>query len=486
MKRKFPYPFVFGALLIHILAPSRAAGQVETTLYSFSGGADGGNPAAPLVLVSNTLWGTTFGGGSGYGTVFGLKTDGTGFTNLHSFLNYSYNDGADTYAGLASVNGTLFGTAFFGGNSGNAGTLFKVNTDRSGYATLRYFSTPAPPNYVNNDGANSRAGLLLVGDTLYGVATGGGAEASGTVFRMNTNGTAFTNLHNFARLLYNTNNEGARPYGSLILFSNTLFGTTSRGGFWGNGTVFRVNTDGTGFANLYHFSATLPSTNSDGAWPYGGLVLSGGTLFGTTEQGGPGGVGTVFSIHTDGSGFKNLHSFEPIVNPYGTNSDGGMPYGDLILAGDTLYGTARGGGVETGGTVFALNTNGTGFVNLHEFTRDFVDGRNPQAGLILAGCTLYGTTANGGVWGNGTVFSLVLVPGIANFTLSGSDLLVDATNGVANCTYTLLSTTNSALPLAEWTPIATNVPTRAGPFTFTLSNVFDVSQAQQFYTIRAQ
>jgi hypothetical protein len=125
-------------------------------------------------------------------------------------------------------------------------------------------------------------------------------------------------------------------------------------------------------------------------------------------------------------------------------------------------------------------------VNLHEFTRDFVDGRNPQAGLILAGCTLYGTTANGGVWGNGTVFSLVLVPGIANITVSGPGLLVNATNGVANCAYTLLSATNSAQPLAQWTPVATNVPTRAGPFTFTLSNAFNLSQVQQFYTIRAQ
>jgi uncharacterized repeat protein (TIGR03803 family) len=440
-----------------------------------------------LVLVSNTLWGTTFNGGYDYGTVFSLKADGSGFTNLHSFLGYPYNDGANTYAGLARGNGTLYGTAFFGGNSGNAGTLFKVNTDRSGYATLRYFSTPAPPNYVNSDGGNPRAGLILAGDTLYGVAIGGGTGAMGTVFRVNTNGTAFTNLHNFASLLANTNNEGAHPYGDLILSSNTLFGTTTRGGFWGNGTVFRVNTDGTGFTNLYNFSTTISNTNSDGAWPYGGLVLSGDTLFGTTEQGGPGGVGTVFSIHTDGSGFKNLHSFEHIVS-YGnlsTNSDGGTPYGDLILAGDTLYGTARVGGLQGGGTVFALNTDGTGFVNLHNFG-SFVDGANPQAGPILAGCTLYGTTTLGGVSGHGTVFSLALLPGIANITASGPDLVVDATNGVANCTYTLLSATNSALPLAQWTPAATNVPKRAGSFSFTLNNAFSPSQVQQFYTIRAQ
>lgn len=438
---------------------------------------------------SNTLWGTTFNGGFDYGTVFSVKTDGTGFTNLHSFLSYGYNDGANSYAGLVWGNGIFYGTAFFGGSSGNAGTLFKmnfnVNPGVSNYATLRPFSNPAPPNDTNSDGANSRAGLVLAKDTLYGVATGGGTGAMGTVFRVSTNGTAFTNLHSFGRLFGNTNSDGVHPYGRLILFGNTLFGTTTGGGFWGNGTVFRVNTDGTGFTNLYNFSATVSNTNSDGAWPYGGLVLSGGTLFGTTEQGGPAGWGTVFSLHSDGTGFTNLHSFEPIVNPYSTNSDGGTPYGDLILAGDTLYGTTRVGGLRASGTVFALNTNGTGFVNLHNFG-SFKDGINPQAGLILAGCTFYGTTANGGASGHGTVFSLVLVPGIASIGASGPNLVIDATNGVANCTYTLLSATNPALPIAQWTAIATNLPTRAGPFTFTLNNAFSLSQVQQFYTIRAQ
>ena len=482
MKRRFPFALVLGALLVHVIGMSPAQAQTVTVLHSFRG-SDGQNPAGPVVLVSNTLWGTTFAGSYDYGTVFSVKTDGTGFTNLHSFLGYGYNDGAYSYAGLVWGNGTFYGTAFSGGHSGNAGTLFKINSGLSNYATLRYFSDPAPPNNINSDGANSRTGLVLEKDTLYGVATGGGTGAMGTVFRVSTNGTAFTNLHSFARLIANTNNDGAHPYGDLILSSNTLFGTTTRGGFWGNGTVFRVNTDGTGFTNLYNFSATVSNTNSDGAWPYGGLALSGGTLFGTTEQGGPAGWGTVFSLHTDGTGFTNLHSFEPILNPYSTNSDGGTPYGDLLLAGDTLYGTARVGGLYTSGTVFALNTNGTGFVTLHNFGSY---GVNPQAGLILAGCTFYGTTANGGAPGNGTVFSLALLPGIANITVSGPDLVVDATNGVANCTYTLLSSTNPTLPLAQWTPIATNVPTRAGPFTFTLSNAFDVSLPEQFYTIRAQ
>jgi hypothetical protein len=118
-------------------------------------------------------------------------------------------------------------------------------------------------------------------------------------------------------------------------------------------------------------------------------------------------------LSTDGSGFKNLHNFERIVSysNLSTNSDGATPYGGLVLAGDTLYGTARAGGLLGKGTVFALGTDGTGFVNLYNFAGDFTDGGNPNAGLVLAGCTFYGTTAIGGTWGNGTVFSLVLPPG---------------------------------------------------------------------------
>jgi uncharacterized repeat protein (TIGR03803 family) len=239
---------------------------------------------------------------------------------------------------------------------------------------------------------------------------------------------------------------------------------------------------------LHHFSPTVSNTNSDGAWPYAGLVLGGDTLFGTAEQGGAAGWGAVFSLSTDGSGFKNLHSFERIVSysNLSTNSDGATPYAGLVLAGDTLYGTARAGGLLGKGTVFALGTDGTGFVNLYNFAGDFTDGGNPNAGLVLAGCTFYGTTAIGGTWGNGTVFSLVLPPGIANFSMAGSTLVFDATNAVANCAYTLLTATNLALPLAQWTPVATNVPSRAGPFTISLSNAFDASRVQQFYTLQVQ
>ena len=158
----------------------------------------------------------------------------------------------------------------------------------------------------------------------------------------------FTNLHNFTG-----GTDGAEPYAGLILSGNTLYGTAQLGGSSGNGTVFKVNTNGTGFTNLHTFTATLypDRTNSDGAQPSAALILSGNTLYGTAYRGGNSGNGTVFKVNTDGTGFTTLHSFTNLVS--GGTNDGAAPYAGLILSGDTLYGTTtQGGGLGNNGTVF--------------------------------------------------------------------------------------------------------------------------------------
>ena len=124
--------------------------------------------------------------------------------------------------------------------------------------------------------------------------------------------TCIVSRHNSGSSFY-TNSDGAVPYAGLVLSGNTLYGTANSGGTFGNGTVFAVNTDGTGFTNLHSFTATAPVlrlyTNSDGANPWAGLILSGNTLYGTALCGGSSGNGTVFAVNTDGTGFTNLHSF---------------------------------------------------------------------------------------------------------------------------------------------------------------------------------
>jgi uncharacterized repeat protein (TIGR03803 family) len=216
------------------------------------------------------------------------------------------------------------------------------------FTNLHHFTAtsdqfPAP----NSDGANPYGGLILSGGILYGTAGFGGAFANGTVFAINANGTGFTNLHSFSSA------EGIFPQAKLLLAGSTLYGTAGAGGYGeAFGTVFAINTNGTGFTNLHSFTY-----DTDGNNPRAGLVLSGSTLYGTTSQGGSSssqGSGSIFAINTDGSGFTNLHRFTTLSSS-GINSDGAGPEADLILSGNVLYGTARNGGMEGSGTVFAIN-----------------------------------------------------------------------------------------------------------------------------------
>jgi uncharacterized repeat protein (TIGR03803 family) len=131
------------------------------------------------------------------------------------------------------------------------------------------------------------------------------------------------------------------------------------------------------FTTLHTFSG-----GSDGGYPFASLVSESGRLYGTAYQGGSSGVGTVFSLGINGSDFRVVHDF-------GGASEGGYPCLALLLSGNTLYGTAWGGGNSGNGTVFEVNVDGTGFTNLHHFTAVSgpiaanSDGAKPKSGLIL-------------------------------------------------------------------------------------------------------
>jgi uncharacterized repeat protein (TIGR03803 family) len=378
--------FLLPALIAGLgaMPAGQVAAQTFTNLNTGGYTAGGG-----LILSGNTLYGTTEVGGAydddGWhcwgGTVFAVNTDGTGFTNLHSFS--CGDDGALPEAGLILSGSTLYGTALGGGTYGR-GTVFAVNTDGTGFTTLHSFTG-------DSDGAGPVAGLILSGNTLYGTTS------IGTVFKVNTDGTGFTTLYE--------GRDDVNIDSGVILSGNTLYGT-SYSDSSGVVNVFAVNTDGTGFTNLY--------TIVEGAGFFGtgqhveafpnrsGLVLSGNILYGTTETSGQYGLGGVFAVNTDGTGFTDLYSFT-------AGNDGFAPIGGLILSGNTLYGTAfysgtwgYEGGTVLGGTVFSVNTDGTGFTILH-------NGGNPTSSLILSGNTLYGESISG-------AFSLSLPPRITSFT----------------------------------------------------------------------
>ena len=217
--------------------------------------------------------------------------------------------------------------------------------------------------------------------TLYGTASAGGSHAFGMVYKVQPDGTGYSVLWNFSG-----GSDGGTPDAGLVLAGDTLYGTAYTGGSSGYGIIFAVNTDGRGFTNLYSFTGGLDCGN-----PYAGMILSGGTLYGTTtgESSAIQNYGSIFKISTNGSGFTVLKTFE--------GGDGANPYGGLLLSGNLLYGTTE-SGTPGYGTVFRVSIIGTDFTTLYSFT-DGNDGGNPYGGLLLAGSELFGTTQSGGTNG---------------------------------------------------------------------------------------
>jgi uncharacterized repeat protein (TIGR03803 family) len=477
-------------VLTGLIFSDRATAQTFKTLYQFTAvdtndiNRDGAGPFAGLTASGNILYGTTSGGGKGgSGTVFSVKADGTGFTNLYTFTTATFpshlstvatnSDGGGPEGRLVLLGNTLYGTAAGGGSNG-FGTIFGVNTDGTGFTNLYTFSR-------GSNGFNPRAGLIASGGTLYGTTF---SDGSGTIFRINTDGTGFTNLHSF-----NYGSDGGDPSGELLLSGNTLYGMASSGGIGQYGTIFAVNTDGTGFTNLYTFTGGAEgAAGADGGNPARSLILSGGRLYGTTAYGGSNEFGTVFAINTDGTGFTNLYSFYTTMGNY-------ILQGEMTLSGNTLYGTGSYGGAHGTGTVFAINTDGTGFTNIHSFSTldpngvNNKDGAEPMGGVALLGNTLYGTTSFAGSGGEGTIYSLTISPSATNtISVSASPSAGGAVSGggtfASDGVDTVTATNNTYYTFDGWTVNGTNVSTNAS-YSFTLTGdialVANFDQAQ--YTI---
>jgi len=269
---------------------------VLTNLYSFNvdsnGGNDGSYPVAGLVQGSDGfLYGTTLEGGTyafsgsgtnGFGTVFKISTNGT-LTSLYAFSGG--NDGANPAAWLVQgSDGFFYGTTQSGGVS-NSGTVFKINPNATtpGEALTNLYSFTG-----GNDGGGPLGGLVQgIDGYLYGTTSGGGPNYSGTVFKISTSG-ALTSLYSFTG-----SDDCANPQAGLVQGSDGIFyGTTQAGGTnGGEGTVFKITAKGT-FTSLYSFSG-----GNDGANPQATLVQGrDGNFYGTTVSGGQGGSGTVFRL----------------------------------------------------------------------------------------------------------------------------------------------------------------------------------------------
>jgi len=305
------------------------------------------------------------------------------FTILHEFA------GGDDANPIGDV--TISGSTIYGLTSGDGttGTIFKMSLDGSVYSVLHTFAGGG------TDGANPEGSLTLIGSTLYGMTCNGGDNDSGTVFKIDTDGNNFSLLHEFA----GGGSDGARPYHSnFIVDGSTLYGVTTYGGDNGAGTIFKIDTDGNNFSLLHEFTA--PTSQS---MPYGGLALSGNTLYGMSSGFDPEGMddtnGSVYKIDTDGNNFGLIHQFA------GGSEDGRNPIGGLIVSEGMLYGMTLYGGDYNSGSIFKMSTEGGDITLLHEFT----EGMYPSSGsLTLIDGVLYGMTRAGvdPEEGNGTLFQV--------------------------------------------------------------------------------
>ena len=375
-----------------------------TNLHTFVGGTgDGAVPQSSVTLSGANLYGlTTLGGASGKGTLFKMNTDGSGYTNLHMFAGGA-NDGASPQANnlTPSASGTsLYGMTAAGGSS-TFGVIFSINADGSGYTNLHVFAGTSA-----GDGNAPRGSLTLSGTNLYGMTQYGGTNY-GVIFKLGTNGTGYTILHTF----FGGSGDGEWPRGSLTLSGTNLYGMTYYGGSSSKGVIFRINADGSGYTNLHVFAGGP----SDGAQPYGSLTLNGTNLYGMTYTG-AGGLGVIFKINADGSGYTNLHAFA------GGANDGALPQGSLTLSGTALKGLTYNGGANGLGVLFQINLDGSGYTNLHTFAGGASDGALPFDSLTLSGATHYGLTSSGGASGTGVVFAVTLatVTTAANPTNGGT------------------------------------------------------------------
>jgi uncharacterized repeat protein (TIGR03803 family) len=362
----------YGCGTVFELTPVAGGGWSAKVLYAFTGAADGGNPIyggltfdAAGNLYGTTNYGGMFGGACepyGCGTIFEVAPDSQEWTEsvLYSFTGTSGQQPASAVA--FDLAGRLYNTTLDGGQYGS-GTIVELVKGRSGdwkQTTLHQFTGGA-------DGADPVAGLIAdAAGNFYGTTPLGGIGApnGGTVFELTASGTVKT-LHSFKCGLNKCNSKDAgNPWSGLVFDKQgNLYGAATRGGtHQKNGTemgaVYKLAPSKSGSwreSVIYSFGGG----REDGAEPFGSLVFDkDGNLDGTTNQGGINHNGVVFKLSPRSGGEWK----ETILHRFTGGSDGGHPFGGLVLDGDgnlcgtTFFGGAAGcGEYGTGcGVVFEL------------------------------------------------------------------------------------------------------------------------------------
>ena len=362
---------VFLCALLHFKLPAQVS-----KIYDFTGLPNGKIPFGTLLPIQNELFGYAGGGSANQGILYKINSMGGGFTKIYDFLGPPSDGSPSTsYNHKLVFDGTyLYGVTSNGGTN-YSGTIFKIKPDGTNYSVMYNFD-------LGINGRIPKGSLTLVGDFLFGTTSIGGNSdgfGGGTIFKISKNDNSFSTVHRFSGFP----TAGGSPEGSLILIGDTLFGTTWRGGTQDKGTIFRINTNGTGFSSIINFNGV-----GNGENPTSDLASDGSFLYGITSNGGPNNnQGLVFKMKTNGTDFNILNADDS--NGFFDNSP--------VLDAGVLY-------FINGYGLYSLATS-PGPANLiHQFTLNPTAGNSPTGRLTKIGQNWFGVSISGGQFNEGTVF----------------------------------------------------------------------------------
>ena len=376
--------------------------QAINVIYSFAGDEDGEYADTDLETdCAGNIYGTTvLGGDFGGGTVFQLSATPNGW--MHTVL-YSFTGGADggePYKGVTlGRDGNLYGTAVTGGSGnceGGCGVVYKLtNSGGTWTQTVIHAFTGG------DDGSGPGARVTVdAGGNVYGMAPTGGVYGLGTIYKIHRVGGAWTLrvIHTFTG-----GDDGATgSAGRMILRRGRLYGAATVGGAHGSGVIFELSPRAVGewdFRPIYAFKG-----QPDGSFPYGALLFgSAGRIYGTTYYGGDNGIGAVYELSQQRLGDWQ----ERVIYSFQAGTDGNSPISNLVRdAAGNLYGTTSEGGLGSG-TIFKLSPIGGG-----QWTETVVhafqgppDGAFPYNGMVVDRFgNFYGATVHGGDNDDGTIY----------------------------------------------------------------------------------
>ena len=375
--------FIILLLSVFIIAFNLLDAQSYKIIHQFgSDSTDGLYPWGSLIESGSKLYGTTRMGGKNHGgTIFSINPDGSGYKTIYSFLTQK----PFTWA----PNGTLlaFGSCLYGmtlgGGANDSGAIFKINQDGSGF-TILYNCKGGP-----NDGFYSESLLIHYGSVLYGSTFYGGLTDSGTIFKINIDGSGFEIVHSFD----NNNDGGIHPSNFSLINDSVIYGESI---YKIDSTdqyvtkIFRINTNGSGFRILHNFDSNQTY--------YRGLFQNGTEIFGISQ--GSKNSGQIFKMNLDGSGYTTIHT-------YSMNDDGDFWPESMISSGNMIYGITKGGGTNNNGTIFRLNYKDTSYTVLYNIGDVPDDIKQTTANrLLIYNGSIYGLAEISENSNGGAIFSL--------------------------------------------------------------------------------